>query len=156
MTVVTIGIIRYRTGMIYRDDHTLSLVYWCIFTLTVCLTVLRLQKREPSAFTYLRAITVGILAGFVSGGLYTLYIVILNNLIDPELPGRLAPLVEHARESQGDSAETLRPMEMSAALRGFLYILVCMGFGFLHSSLAALAAWLLQRRRSRRDMGSQG
>ena len=154
-TVVSIGIIRYTTGMIYRDDHSLSLVYWCIFTLTVCVTVLRLKKQQPSTFHYLHAITVGVLAGLVSGSLYTLYSVILNNFIDPELPGKLAQMVDQARAGQTEDSGSFKPMEMSSALRGFLYVLVCMGFGFVHSSIAFFGYRLLKRLRNGKAETSQ-
>lgn len=89
VVVISIGIIRYKTGMILRGDQTLSLVYWVIFAATIFLAVFRFKKLAPLSFSFNRTLKIGLFAGLLSGAMYTLYIVILNNYIDTELSAKV-------------------------------------------------------------------
>ncbi|MGZ3864224.1 MAG: DUF4199 domain-containing protein [Bacteroidia bacterium] len=120
--VISIGIIRYKSGMIYRDDHRLSYLYWCIFTLTVFFAVLKFKKLNALPFSFGQTIKIGLIMGFISGTMYTIYIVILNNYIDVELSTKVP--------------DPSGVMKMSSALRGAVYTLVCIFFGVLHSLIS--------------------
>ncbi|MCL9806665.1 DUF4199 domain-containing protein [Flavobacterium amniphilum] len=140
--VVSIGIIRYKTGMILRDDQTLSYVYWCIFTLTVLYAVFQFKKKDPSSFSYKHTVKIGLLAGLISGLLYTVYIVVLNGYIDPELASKIIEYknANHSGMAAQDVSDSTKIMEMSEALRGLIYTFVCMTFGVIHSMIGTLAA----------------
>lgn len=144
--VISIGIIRYKTGMILRGDQTLSLVYWVIFAVSISFVVFRFKKFDPLSFSFKRTIQIGLFAGLISGMMYTGYIVILNNFIDTELSSKVLQLSaqEHARENPDltveELADSLNVTKMSCALRGSIYTLVCMTFGILYSLLSTLVA----------------
>lgn len=140
--VVSIGIIRYKTGMILRDDQTLSYVYWGIFTMVVLYAVFQFKKRDPSSFSYTRTIKIGLLAGLISGLMYTVYIVVLNSYLDPELAAKIIAFknLNHSGMATQDVSDSTKIMEMNEALRGFVYTLVCMTFGIIHSLIGTLAA----------------
>ncbi|MES1181513.1 MAG: DUF4199 domain-containing protein, partial [Flavobacterium sp.] len=89
LVVISIGIIRYKTGMILRGDQRLSYVYWCIFTMAIFFAVFRFKRLDPLSFSFGRTIKIGLFAGLVSGAMYTIYIVILNNFIDTELSSKI-------------------------------------------------------------------
>ena len=139
IVVISIGIIRYKTGMILRDDQSLSYVYWVIFTVSIFFAVFKYKKLEPQSFSFNRTIQIGLYAGLISGSMYTIYIVILNNYIDTELASKIIQFNEHALHlnnpemSQEEIAESSIVMKMSSALRGFIYTMVCMTFGVIHS-----------------------
>ncbi len=136
LTVVSIGIIRYKTGMILRGDQRLSYLYWTIFTLTIFFAVFRFKKQNPSSFSFKQSFKIGLFAGLVSGAMYTIYIVILNNYIDPELPAKIQAFISNAEETSEDASGSMGVMKMSSALRGAVYTLVCMFFGIVHSFIA--------------------
>lgn len=146
VVVISIGIIRYKTGMILRGDQSLSLVYWIIFATTVFFAVFRFKKLDPLSFSFNRTIQIGLLAGLISGALYTLYIVILNNYIDTELSNQVTQLsektlrLENPAMSEEEVADSLRFTKISSALRGLLYIFVCMTFGTVYSFAGTLVA----------------
>ncbi|MFC7773760.1 DUF4199 domain-containing protein [Flavobacterium sp. GCM10027622] len=142
IVVVSIGIIRYKTGMILHDDQTLSYVYWCIFTLTIWYAVFQFKKQDAASFSYRQTIKIGLLSGLISAALYTVYIVVLNTYIDPELASKI---IEYKTANQaGLSAEDVsnsnKIMEMNEALRGLVYMFVCMTFGSIHSTMATFVA----------------
>ena len=83
IVVISIGIIRYKTGMILRNEQILNYVYWTIFALSIFLAVSRFRKLDASSFSLSKTVKIGILAGLLSGALYTIYIVILNNYLVP-------------------------------------------------------------------------
>jgi hypothetical protein len=151
VVVVSIGIIRYKTGMILRGDQTLSYVYWTIFTITVFYAVFKFKKLDPLSFSYRYTIKIGLFAGLVSGAMYTLYIVILNNYFDTELASKLVRLneqeliSEHPELSGEEVADSFNAMKMSSALRGFVYTLVCMTFGIIHSITSTAIAKRINR-----------
>lgn len=144
--VVSIGIIRYKTGMILRDDHTLSYVYWVIFTLSVYYAVFRFKRLHPLSFSYKRTIPIGLFAGMASGLIYTLYIMILNQYFDPGLSSKIIQFKEHINTtgnpdvSANDVADSIKIMQMSEGARGLVYTVVCMTFGVIHSSTATFMA----------------
>lgn len=144
--VVSIGIIRYKTGMILRDDQTLSYVYWCIFTITVLYAVFQFKKKNPYSFSYKHTVKIGLLAGLISGLLYTVYIVVLNGYIDPELASKIiqfkeqAAILNNSAISAKEINDSTKIMEMNPALRGLVYTLVCMTFGIIHSLIGTFAA----------------
>jgi fluoride ion exporter CrcB/FEX len=140
--VVSIGIIRYKTGMILRDDQTLSYVYWGIFTMVVFYGVFQFKKRDPSSFSYSRTMKIGLLAGLISGLMYTVYIVVLNSYLDPELAAKIITFknLNHSGMATQDLSDSTKIMEMNETLRGLVYTLVCMTFGIIHSLLGTLAA----------------
>ena len=146
LAVVSIGIIRYKTGMILRGDQRLSYVYWVIFTITVFLAVFRFKKKEPALFSFKQTIQIGVCAGFLSGAIYTLYIVILNNYIDTELSLKIIQFNEQVAISgsedlsKEDALQSIKTMSMSSVLRGSIYTLVCMTFGLIHSITATIVA----------------
>ncbi len=146
IVVVSIGIIRYKTGMILRDDQTLSYVYWGIFTMTIFYAVFQFKKLNPLSFSYNRTITIGLLAGLISGAMYTIYIVILNNYIDTELSFKIiqfkeqTTILDNSGLSAKEVADSTKIMQMSSALRGLIYTLVCITFGIIHSLVSTFVA----------------
>ncbi|MGX7666703.1 DUF4199 domain-containing protein [Flavobacterium pedocola] len=146
VVVVSIGIIRYKTGMILRGDQSLSYVYWMIFAITVFLAVLRFKRLDSSSFSFNRTVKIGLFAGLLSGLLYTVYIVILNNYIDPELTAKIAQFSEQAllSDNPGLSKEeidnSLISVKMNPALRGLIYTLVCMTSGIVYSFIGTIVA----------------
>jgi len=146
VVVISIGIIRYKTGMILRDDQTLSYMYWGIFTTLIFYAVFQFKKLNPLLFSYNRTITIGLFAGLISGFMYTIYIVILNNYIDTELAFKIIQFKEQTNvlNNSGLSAkevtDSTKIMQMSSALRGLIYTLVCMIFGIIHSLVSTFIA----------------
>ena len=146
LVVVCIGIIRYKTGMILRGDQRLSYAYWVIFTITVFLAIFRFKRKYPVSFSFKQNIKIGICAGFLSGAIYTIYIVILNNYIDTELSFKIIQFNEQVAISgsedlsKEDAVQSIKTMSMSSILRGSIYTLVCMTFGLIHSIIATIAA----------------
>ena len=144
--VIGIGIIRYKTGMILRDDQTLSYVFWCIFTMTIFYAVFQFKKQSPLSFSYQRTILIGLFAGLITGVMYTIYIVVLNNYLDTELASKIiqfkeqAAIVNNSAISEKEIKDSTKIMEMNPALRGLVYTLVCMTFGIIHSLLGTFAA----------------
>lgn len=139
MVVITIGIIRYKTGMIFRNDHTLSLVYWMIFALAIFFAVYQFRKLDAPSFSLGQTVKIGIFAGLLSGTLYTVYIVILNNYIVPDLSSQIVRYYEEelasnsAEMSKEDIVDSMAVTNLNPAVRGFMYTLVCMAFGILYS-----------------------
>jgi len=146
VVVVSFGIIRYKTEMIIRGDQTLSYVYWVIFTIAIFIAVFQYKKLDPSSFSFNRTIKIGLIAGLLSGAMYTLYIVILNNFIDPSLSSNIIQYLEQHSTlanpdlSKEDVSGSVEIMKMSSALRGLIYTLVCMIFGILHSIVSTTIA----------------
>nr|WP_294934895.1 DUF4199 family protein [uncultured Flavobacterium sp.] len=146
IVVVSIGIIRYKTGMILRDDQMLSYVYWGIFTMVIFSAVFQFKKQNPLSFSYNRTITIGLFAGLISGLMYTIYIVILNSYIDTELASKIihfkeqTNILKNSEISAKDITDSTKIMQMSSALRGLIYTLVCMTFGVIHSLVSTFVA----------------
>lgn len=143
--VVSIGIIRYKTGMILRGDQTLSYVYWAIFTMSVFLAVFRFKRLAPLSFSFRQTIKIGLFAGLLSGLIYTIYIVVLNNYVDTELASKILQFNEQQLNSSDpelseEAADSLKVMKMSSALRGLVYTVVCMTFGIIHSLVSTTIA----------------
>jgi len=144
IVVISIGIIRYKTGMIVRNEQTLNYVYWTIFALSVFFAVSRFRKLDPSSFSLRRTVKIGILAGLLSGALYTIYIIILNNYIVPDLSSQVVEyykqeLASNSSElSKEDILDSIAVTELNPAIRGFIYIFVCMAFGALYSILSTI------------------
>lgn len=151
IVVISNGIIRYKTGMIVRNEQILNYVYWTIFALSVFFAVSRYRKLDPSSFSWRQTVKIGLLAGFLSGGLYTIYIVILNNYIVPELSSQVLEyykqeLASNSSElSKDDILESMAVTELNPAVRGSIYILVCMFFGTLYSILSTIGLKLFYR-----------
>lgn len=144
VVVIGIGIIRYKTGMILRGDQILSYVYWGIFALSIFLAVSRFKKLDAPSFSFGQTIKIGLLAGLVSGTLYTLYIVILNNYIDPDLTSKIIQYSEQvvASGSAEISKEDVRnsaTIQLKSAIRGLIYTLICMIVGIAYSLLSTIA-----------------
>ena len=148
IVVISIGIIRYKTGMIVRNEQTLNYVYWTIFALSIFLAISRFRKLDASSFTLGQTVKIGILAGLLSGALYTIYIVILNNYIVPDLSSKVVQyykqeLASNSSElSKEDILDSIAVTKLNPAIRGFVYIFVCMAFGTLYSILSTI---VLQR-----------
>ena len=146
VVVISIGIIRYKTGMILRGDQTLSYLYWGIFTVSIFFAVFRFKKLDPLSFSFSRTIKIGLFAGLVSGAMYTIYIVILNNYIDTELSSKIIQFnqqelaLSNPELSEEEVADSSTVMKMSSALRGSIYTLVCMTFGTAHSLVSTVVA----------------
>ncbi|MBL7865587.1 MAG: DUF4199 domain-containing protein [Cyclobacteriaceae bacterium] len=145
MVVISIGILRYKTGMILRNDHTLSLVYWIIFAVSIFFAVYRFRKIDALSFSLSQTIKIGIFAGLLSGALYTLYIVILNHYIVPDLSSRIVQYYEQelasnsAELSKGDLVDSMTVTKLNPAVRGLAYTLVCMAFGTAYAALSTIA-----------------
>ena len=145
IVVISIGIIRYKTGMIVRNEQTLNYVYWTIFALSIFLAISRFRKFDASSFSLGQTVKIGILAGLLSGSLYTLYIVILNNYIVPDLSSQVVEyykqeLASNSSElSEEDILDSMAVTKLNPAIRGFIYIFVCMAFGTLYSILSTIA-----------------
>lgn len=144
LVVISIGIIRYRTGMILRNDQTLSYVYWILFALAIFFAVCRFRKLDAHSFSLRQTIKIGILAGLLSGALYTLYIVILNNYIVPDLSSNIVQYYEQelasntSELSKEDLVDSMTITKLNPAVRGLIYTLVCMTFGALYATLSTL------------------
>lgn len=144
IVVISIGIMRYKTGMIVRNEHTLNYVYWTIFALSVFFAVFQFRKLDPSSFSLRQTVKIGIFAGLLSGALYTLYIVILNNYIVPDLSSQVVEyykqeLASNSSElSKEDILESMTVAKLNPAIRGFIYMFVCMAFGTLYSVLTTI------------------
>ena len=67
IVVISIAIIRYKTGMIVRNEQTLNYVYWTIFALSVFFAVSRFRKLAPSSFSWRQTVKIVILAGLLIG-----------------------------------------------------------------------------------------
>lgn len=144
IVVISIGIIRYKTGMIARNEQTLNYVYWTIFASSVFFAVYQFRKLDPSSFTFRQTVKIGILAGLLSGALYTIYIVILNNYIVPDLSSQVVEyykqeLASNSSElSKEDILDSMAVTKLNPAIRGFIYIFVCMAFGTLYAGLSTI------------------
>ena len=144
IVVISIGIMRYKTGMILRNEQTLNYVYWTIFALSIFLAVSRFRKLNGSSFSLRQTAKIGILAGLLSGTLYTIYIVILNNYIVPDLSDNIVQyytqeLVSNSSGlSKEDILDSIAVTKLNPATRGFIYIFVCMAFGALYSMLSTI------------------
>lgn len=151
IVVITIGIIRYKTGMIVRNEQTLNYVYWTIFALSVFFAVSRFRKLDPSSFSLRQTVKIGLLAGLLSGALYTIYIVILNNYIIPDLSSQVVEyykqeLASNSSElSQEDILDSIAVTELNPAVRGVIYVFVCMTFGIAYSTLSTIILKRLNR-----------
>jgi hypothetical protein len=143
-TVISIGIIRYKTGMILRDNQILSYLFWIIFALTIFYAVFRYKKHEPLSFTFKQTVRIGLIAGLITGLMYTVYIFILNNYIDTELCSKIIQFKEQALAldnptlSKKEITELPDPMKMSSARRGLVYTFVCMTCGVIYSVLGTI------------------
>ncbi|MCB0456863.1 MAG: DUF4199 domain-containing protein [Flavobacteriaceae bacterium] len=124
--VVGFGIIRYKTGMILRDDHSLSYVYWVIFTLSMFYAVFQYRRLNPLSFSYKETMKIGAMAGLASGLLYTLYITILNNYFDTELVSKII-------EMHKEAGNSTKVMKLNTTVRGLIYTTECMVFGIINS-----------------------
>jgi hypothetical protein len=135
IVVITNAIIRYKTGMIVRNEQILNYVYWTIFALSVFFAVSRFRKLDPSSFSLRQTVKIGLLAGLLSGALYTIYIVILNNYIVPDLSSQVVAyykqeLASNSSElSKEDILDSIAVTELNPAVRGVMYVFVCMTFG---------------------------
>jgi hypothetical protein len=144
IVVISIGIIRYKTGMILRNDQTLSYAYWLLFALSVFFAVSRFRKLDAASFSLGQTIRIGMLAGLLSGALYTLYIVILNNYIVPELSSKIVQYYEQelasnsSELSKEDLFDSMTITKLNPAARGGIYTLVCMVFGTVYAVLSTL------------------
>jgi hypothetical protein len=144
IVVISIGIIRYKTGMILRNDQTLSYLYWLIFALSIFFAVSRFRKLDAVSFSLGQTIKIGIFAGLLSGALYTLYIVILNNYIVPDLSSKIVHYYEQelasnsSELSKEDLVDSVTITKLSPAVRGVIYTLVCMIFGTVYSVLSTI------------------
>lgn len=142
--VITIGIIRYKTGMILRNDHTLSYVYWFLFACAVFYGVSRFRKLDAPSFSFDQTIKIGIFAGLLSGALYTLYIVILNNYIVPDLSSQITHYYEQelaltsAKSVKEDIVDSMTVTKLNPAFRGAIYTVVCMLCGTFYSMLSTV------------------
>jgi hypothetical protein len=144
VVVISIGIIRYKTGMILRGDQILSYVYWGIFALSIFLAVYRFKKLDVPPFSFGQTIKIGLFAGLVSGSMYTLYIMILNNYIDPDLTSKIIQYSEQAFASGGaelskEEVANSPTIKLNPAVRGLIYTVVCMTFGIVYSLLSTIA-----------------
>lgn len=145
IVVISIAIIRYKTGMILRNEQTLNYVYWTIFALSIFFAVSRFRKLDASSFSLSQTVKIGILAGLLSGALYTLYIVILNNYIVPDLSTKIVQYYEQELVSNSsglskeDILDSIAVTKLNPAIRGFIYMFVCMAFGTLYSVLSTIA-----------------
>jgi hypothetical protein len=148
IVVISIAIVRYKTGMIVRNEQTLNYVYWTIFSLSVFGGVYRFRKLDPSSFSWRQTVKIGVLAGLLSGALYTVYIVILNNYIVPDLSAQVVDyykqeLASNSSElSKEDIVDSIAVTKLNPAIRGFIYMFVCMAFGTLYAVLSTI---VLQR-----------
>lgn len=144
MVVISIGILRYTTGMILRNEQTLNYVYWTIFALSVFLTVYRFKILDPAAFPWRQTVKIGIIAGLLSGAMYTVYIILLNTYIDPELPSKIVQYYQQelasgsSEMSDEDIHDSMSVTTLNPAVRGGMYMVVCMFFGALYSLLSTL------------------
>lgn len=142
VVVTSIGIIRYKMGMILRNDQTLSYVYQVIFATSIFLAVSRFKKLNPLSFSFNHTLKIRLFAGLLSGAMYTLYIVVLNNYIDPELSSNIIQFNEQELRlgrsalSEEDVEDSSKIMEMNSAVRGFVYTIVCMTFGTVYTFLS--------------------
>ena len=147
IVVISIGIIRYKTGMILRDNQTLSYVYWGIFTMTIFYAIFQFKKLNPLSFSYKQTLLIGLFAGLISGLMYTIYIVILNGYIDPELASKIIEYKEQTISNPvatvvdaRDTADSIKIMQMNSLWRGLVYTCVCMFFGVIHAFIATIVA----------------
>jgi hypothetical protein len=144
IVVISIAIIRYKTGMILRNEQTLNYVYWTIFALSIFFAVSRYRKLDASSFSLSQTVKIGILAGLLSGALYTIYIVILNNYIVPDLSTKIVQYYEQELVSNSsglskeDILDSMAVTKLNPAIRGFIYMFVCMAFGTLYSVLSTI------------------
>ena len=142
--VVTNGIIRYKSGMILRGDQMLNYVYWGIFTIMVFFAVFRFNKVDALAFEFRNTIKIGLCMGLVSGIMYTIYIVILNNYIDTELSEKVVQLnekaliVDNPKLTEEEVTNSWNSMKIRTLFRGLIYTLVCMFFGVIHSVVSTI------------------
>jgi Protein of unknown function (DUF4199) len=100
-------------------------VYWTIFALSIFLAVSRFRKLDASSFSLGQTVKIGILAGLLSGALYTIYIVILNNYVVPDLSSKIVQYYkqELASNSSGlskeDILDSMAVTKLNPAIRGF-------------------------------------
>ena len=130
--------------MILRNEQTLNYLYWTIFALSIFLAVYRFRKLDASSFSLIQTVKIGILAGLLSGTFYTIYIIILNNYLVPDLSSKIVQYYkqELASNSSGlskeDILDSMAVTKLNPAIRGFLYIFVCIAFGTLYSTLSTI------------------
>ena len=144
IVVITIGIIRYKTGMIVRNEQTLNYVYWTIFALSVFFAIYQFRKLDPFSFSLRKTVQIGIVAGLLSGAFYTIYIVILNIYIVPDLSTQVVEYYKHellsnsSELSKDDILDSMTVTKLNPAVRGFIYMFVCMAFGTIYSVLSTI------------------
>lgn len=153
LIVVSIGIIRYATGMILNEDQRLSYLYWFIFFIVSLVAIFSL-KNSNNKLLFGSAIKVGITIGFVSSLMYLLYLLVLNHFIDSQLPERL---LEIAKQKMLEQNEVLTPDQIkelaikqsssSPLVRGAIYIIVSIFFGVLYSSIGWIVLKLKNKKK---------
>lgn len=104
----------------------------------------RYKKLDASSFSFSQTVKIGIIAGLVSGEVYTVYIIILNNYIVPDLSSKIVNYYEQeltsntAELSKDDIRDSMTVTKLHPAIRGFIYMFVCMAFGAMYSALSTL------------------
>lgn len=143
--VVSIGIIRYKTGMIFNEDQRLSHLYWILFFITNLGVVISYKKFDYDRFLLWRAIKIGMMIGFISSFMYLLYLIVLNYFIDPELPEKL---IEASRQKMVGLNKELTPQQIkelefmksasNPVVRGSIYIMLCTIFGIISAVIGGI------------------
>lgn len=146
LIVVLIGIIRYRTGMIFNGDQRLSYLYWVIFFMTNLIVVIHFNRINKSSIW--RTIKIGLIIGFISSFIYLLYLIALNYFIDPALPEKLVEALKQKMLLQNPelTPNQIKEIELmkstsNPAIRGLIYIFVCSFFGMISSWMG----WMVLR-----------
>ena len=150
--VVIIGIIRYKTGMIFNEDQRLSYLYWGIFFVVNLIAALLYKNLSGDQFSLIHVLKVGITIGTVSSFMYLLYLVVLNYVINPELPGQL---LEISRQKLLNGGSELTPSQIeelnmkrkssNPLIRGMIYMLSSVVFGIIYSGLGGLILKMKKR-----------
>ncbi|WP_347922787.1 DUF4199 domain-containing protein [Pontimicrobium sp. SW4] len=151
--VVTIGITRYTTGMIFNEDQRLSYLYWVIFLIASLFSVTN-AKKSNNEFSLKHAIKLGITIGFVSSSIYLLYLIVLNYFVDPELPEKLIEISRQRMMGQNNELTSdqikeidLKKSSSNPIVRGVIYIVVSTFFGIIYSSMGWIIVKLKNRKR---------
>ncbi len=149
--LIILSIFRYTTGMIYSGNQSLSYLYWGIFFL-VNISIPFYNKNEKNKRNLIKT---GFYIGLTSGLVYLLYIIVLNYVINPELPQILFETSkQNVLSKRGNLNEQNYELQFlkittNPVVRGFVYILISTFCGIIYAGFGALLLKIQNRIQSK-------
>ncbi len=95
LIMILINVAMYATGMIIEGKQWPIFMYYIIFPVFIIYTISQYKKYNASMLTLSDALKVGVATAVISAIVASLYSILLNYVIDPDLMGKA---MEAARE----------------------------------------------------------